>query len=139
MCGTCLRDGRGQLSHQGGSRPYDGTLHQRQKKWWQEAWHSILTPTFLVLAPVYLADLSSVATGQQLKCLQNQTGAVNMDQMGNNRGAVGSVGNWTPLTGDSCSTTAADCLTLTRQECRLGVANSSDFLKSAGNLDCDTK
>ena len=74
----------------------------------------------------YLADPSSVAAGQQLKCLQNQTGAVNMDQMGDNRERWG-VWEPDPSNGDSCSTTAADCLTLTRQECRLGVANSSDF------------
>lgn len=46
----------------------------------------ILTPTFLVLTPTsfYLADPSSAAAGQQLKCLQNQTGAVNRDQIGDN-------------------------------------------------------
>ena len=86
----------------------------------------------------YLADPSSVAAGQQLKCLQNQTGAVNMDQMGDNRERWG-VWEPDPSNGDSCSTTAADCLTLTRQECQLGVANSSDFSKSAGNLDRYTK
>lgn len=49
-----------------------------------------------------------------------------MDQMGNNRERWG-VWELDPSNGDSCSTTAADCLTLTRQECWLGVANSSDF------------
>lgn len=106
MMGPCIRGKRS-----GGRRP--GT---------QNSYPYFLGPG----TSFYLADLSSVAAGQQLKCLQNQTGAVNMDQMGNNRERWG-VWELDPSNGDSCSTTAADCLTLTRQECRLGVANSSDF------------
>lgn len=119
MMGPCIRGKRA-----GGRRP--GTQN--------------VTPTFLVLTPTsfYLADPSSAAAGQQLKCLQNQTGAVNRDQIGDNSEWWG-VWEPDPSNGDSCSTTAADCLILTRQECRLSVANSSDFSKSAENLDCYTK